>query len=169
MDKRYNLISGTKDWSGSWNGISGWYTDGTHNGFKVMSRKVSWGGAYKPLMLTAGKTYTFSACVKVEQFHNNPAIIYIAQGETINDNFLANSEIEEKTSRYNYFEDSDWHIISFTFTSKASKRAMLRVEGRGGYVVSVCAYMLVDGDTPATWAPADGETLTVNSGGGRYE
>ena len=39
MAKRYNLISGTKDWSGSWNNISGWYTYGTHNGFKVMSRK----------------------------------------------------------------------------------------------------------------------------------
>lgn len=165
-----NLLIGTKDWSGSWNNISGWYTDGTYNGFKVMSRKDAWGGINRPVMLTAGKTYTFSACVKVEPFQNHPAFICITLGETINDYSLANSEIEGETSRYNYFEDADWHIISLTFTPKASKRAIARVDGNGGYVLSVCAYMLAEGDTPAAWAPAEGESLAADAGGGRcYE
>jgi flagellin-like hook-associated protein FlgL len=162
-EARENLLSGTMDWSGSWGNASAWHADGTHGGFAVMSRKDSWSGLYKAVKLVAGHTYTFSACVRVEPGESHFADIYASGGGTVNDTLLANSEFDNPYRRFNNVADGEWHIISHTFTVKTSKYAKPRVEGIGGYGLSVCAYMLVEGDTPAAWAPAEGETL---AGGG---
>ena len=159
-----NLLSGTRDWSGSWDNTWAWSADGTHDGFAVMSRGEPWSGLYKPVKLTAGHTYTFSACVKVEPGENHTANIYISNGDTVNDTYLANSEVIPNMASFDNIADGKWHVISLTFTPKVSKKDVLaRIEGIGGYKLSVCAYMLVEGDTPAAWAPAEGETL---AGGG---
>ncbi len=158
-EQRKNLLSGTRDWSGGWSNAGYWSADGTHDGFAVMSRYGPWKGLHKPVKLTAGHTYTFSACVKVEPGENHTAEIYLSNGGTINDTYLANSEFDNQHAGFSDVADGEWHIISHTFTVKASKCAKARIEGIGGYKLSVCAYMLVEGDTPAAWAPAEGETL----------
>lgn len=158
-EQRKNLLSGTRDWSGSWSNASAWHADGTHGGFAVMTRKYSWFGLYKTVKLVAGHTYTFSACVRVEPGENHFANIYASSGGTVNDTLLADSEFDNQNREFNDVADGEWHTISHTFTVKASKYVLPRVEGTGGYSLSVCAYMLVEGDTPAAWAPAEGETL----------
>lgn len=164
-EARKNLLKGTRDWSGDWSRAGNWMADGTHDGFAVMSRTDAWSGLYKPSpKLVAGQTYTFSACVKVEPGQNHPAYIYITNGHVVNDKHLSDSEVTTKMASFVNIADGEWHVISLTFTPKVSKKDVLaRIEGIGGYKLSVCAYMLVEGDTPAAWAPAEGETL---AGGG---
>lgn len=158
-EARKNLLGGTRDWSGGWDRTYAWSADGTHDGFAVMSNKTGWDGLRKAVKLTAGKTYTFSACVKVEPGKNHVAYIFLSNGKTINDTYLASGEFDTNFEEFDDIADGEWHTISHTFTPKASKSALLRIESAGGYVISVCAYMLVEGDTPAAWAPAEGETL----------
>lgn len=154
-----NLLVGTRDWSGSWGNAYAWSADGTRDGFVVMSRAHAWAGLYKPMKLVVGQTYTFSACVRVEPGQNHYADISVAISQTVKDDYLATSEIDVAWKRFKDVADGEWHTISLTFTPKASKQAWARVESINDYKLSVCAYMLVEGDTPAAWAPADGETL----------
>ena len=164
-ERRKNLLSGTRDWSGGWRNAGDWNADGTHDGFAVMSRTDAWNGLYKlSPKLVAGQTYTFSACVKVEPGENHPVRIYITNGHVVNDKHISDSEVTPNTAPFDNIADGKWHVISLTFTPKVSKKDVVaRIEGIGGYKLSVCAYMLVEGDTPAAWAPAEGETL---AGGG---
>jgi hypothetical protein len=156
---RNNMLSGTRDWSGEWTDAYLWNADGTHDGFVVMSKNSAWGGLNKSVMLAAGQTYTFSACVKVEPGKKHGVGIYLSNGATINDDYIATTELDKFMQYFSDIADGKWHTISLTFTAKASKRALPRVNGTGNYKVSVCGYMLVEGDTPAAWAPAEGETL----------
>lgn len=162
-EQRKNLLSGTMDWSGDWGNASAWHAYGTHGGFAVMSRKDRWLGLYKAVKLVAGHTYTFSACVRVEPGQNHTAAIYISSAGTVNDKYLVDREFDKSYRIFSDIADGGWHTISHTFTVKASKYAIPRVEAADRYGLSVCAYMLVEGDTPAAWAPAEGETL---AGGG---
>ena len=166
-EARENLLSGTRDWSGSWDNTWAWSADGTHDGFAVMSRANAWHGLYKDVKLVAGHTYTFSACVRVEPGENHIVEIYVSNGDTVNDTYLANSEFDSIHRGFSDVADGEWHIISHTFTVKASKYAKVRIESTGDYKLSVCAHMLVEGTEPAAWAPADGESLA--GGGGVHE
>ncbi len=162
---RNNLLSGTMDWSGEWVRSFAWHADGTHDGFTVMTRTGEWCGLCKPVMLTAGHTYTFSACVKVEPGQGHIVQIYTAVTQP-GDNDLATNEFVNSNSKSFYdAADGSWRVISHTFTPTASKRAYARVEVPGNYTLSICAYMLVEGDTPAAWAPAEGEMLAADVGG----
>lgn len=168
-EQKKNLLSGTRDWSGAWGNANAWYTNGVHDGFTVMSRKGAWNGMYTLAKLTAGHTYTFSACVKVEPGQYHPIGIFVTHSDPVNDTYLANSEVDYTGSQAFNVADGEWHVISHTVTVMASKSAKLRVEAYGDFTLSVCAYMLVEGTEPAAWAPAEGETLTADAVGGRYE
>ena len=166
-EQRKNLLSGTRDWSGVWDNANYWNADGTHDGFAVMSRKGPWMGLYKQVKLTAGHVYTFSVCVKIEPGQKQSLGLHLTYMNNINDTYLSDSEVDGLY--YVEVIGGDWHVISHTFNVTASKYARPRVEATGDFVLSVCAYMLVEGDTPAAWAPADGETLTADAGGENYE
>ena len=163
-EHRKNLLSGTRDWSGVWNNSGTWHADGTHDGFTVMTaEKNASGGLNKLVMLAAGHTYTFSACVKVEPGQGHKALISIIAGSSASD-LTANEIVNHNyMETFNDVADGSWHIISHTFTVTASKYAWPRVAAPSNYGLSMCAYMLVEGDTPAAWAPAEGEIL---AGGG---
>jgi len=160
-EARENLLSGTREWSGSWGNADACSADGTHDGFAVMSFKAAYIGLHKSVMLVAGRTYTFSACVRVEPGQSHYVADYLSN--VGGDKYLVDSEFDTSWKLFYDVTDGEWHIISHTFTVEASKLALPRVEATGRYGLSVCAYMLAEGDTPAAWSPADGETL---AGGG---
>lgn len=159
----YNLLTGTMDWSGDWKNAYGWRESGTHDGFVVMRRDAAWQGLYKPVALTAGTTYTFSATVRVPA--GKQAHVFLSSGGTVNDTTLANSEFAGVygAAQADVTGTGEWFEISLTFTPTASKAVMARVEADGDYGIEICAPMLVEGDAPAAWAPAEGEEL---AGGG---
>lgn len=156
----YNLLAGTMDWSGDWANAGYWYESGTHDGFAVMRRNDEWQGLYKPVALTAGTTYTFSAMARVPA--GKRAHAYLSSGGTVNDTYLANSEFAGGQESV-VTGDGGWFEIHLTFTPTTSKAVKARIEADGSYAIEVCALMLVEGTTPAAWAPAEGESL---AGGG---
>lgn len=157
----YNLLKGTMDWSGDWADAGYWRKSGTHDGFVVMRRGDPWKGLYKPVVLAAGTTYTFSAMVRVPA--GKQAHAYLSGGGTVNDTYLANSEFAGDVSATTVTGDGGWFEIRVTFTPTASKAVHARIEADGSYGIEVCALMLAEGATPAAWAPAEGEGL---AGGG---
>ena len=161
----HNLIRGTRDWSGTWGRTDKWAYDGTHMGFPVRTIRGAWDGLRKPVRLVAGHTYTFSALVRCERGSTSTVYIFLAGDSSMSDAPLANGEVKDATAgTFSGIGDGEWHTITRTFTVTASKDAAPRFEqDAGGKALSVCAYMLVEGTTPAAWAPAEGESL---AGGG---
>lgn len=155
-----NLLEGTHEWSGDWKNKGQYTADGTYMGFSVLSKTGPWYGLHKEFMPEAGKAYTFSALAKVPA--GKYVYIYLSNGQSVTDGYISNGELD-KTNINKSYDDDGWHLISLTFTPKVAKRILARVESDGDYKISVCAYMLVEGTTPAAWAPAEGEEL---AGGG---
>nr|WP_237025231.1 hypothetical protein [Lactococcus lactis] len=61
---RFNLLDGTKDFSGDWTNSSSWENDGTYKGLTVKKKTVAWSGIYKIFTAPKDGVYTFSAYVK---------------------------------------------------------------------------------------------------------
>ena len=62
---RYNLLEGTKDFSGWWGNIDQWQNDGTYKGMTVKKRDGwLWQGLFKPITIQKDGVYTFSAYIK---------------------------------------------------------------------------------------------------------
>ena len=159
-EQRKNLLSGTRDWSGSWGNTWAWSADGTHDGFAVMSRRDAWFGLYKLVRLAEGVTYTFSASVKMHA--GGKGSIFLSGGDTINDTTLADQEFDHPFKEFTC--TGEWQTVSLTFTPLASKSVLARVESYDSSGISVCAYMLVEGTTPAAWAPYSGEDIAGGGG-----
>lgn len=60
----FNLLEGTKDFSGEWGNANAWENDGTYKGLTVKKRTEQRGGIYKSFTAPKDGTYTFSAYVK---------------------------------------------------------------------------------------------------------
>lgn len=60
----FNLLEGTKDFSGNWPTIGAWTDDGTYKGLTVKRRSDRWGGIYKYFSAPKDGVYTFSAYIK---------------------------------------------------------------------------------------------------------
>lgn len=60
----FNLLEGTKDFSGDWPTIGAWTDDGTYKGLTVKRRSDQWGGIYKYFSAPKDGVYTFSAYIK---------------------------------------------------------------------------------------------------------
>ena len=59
-----NLLSGTKDFSGTWTNSYFWITDGTYKGLVVKRTTGKWNGIYKTFTATKDSSYIFSAYIK---------------------------------------------------------------------------------------------------------
>ena len=68
-----NLLSGTKNFSGTWTNLGSWTTDGTYKGLTVKKKTKQWEGIYKTFTAPKDGTYTFSAYIKSS---GNTANIY---------------------------------------------------------------------------------------------
>lgn len=64
FNSNFNLLDGTKDFSGDWENANGWTNDGTYKGLTVKKRTEQWGGIYKTFIVPKDGVYTFSAYVK---------------------------------------------------------------------------------------------------------
>ena len=64
FNSNFNLLEGTKDFSGGWWFSEGWYNDGTYKGLTVKRKDWPWGGIAKLFIAPKSGVYTFSAYVK---------------------------------------------------------------------------------------------------------
>ena len=65
FNPNFNLLEGTKDFSGWWGNIDQWQNDGTYKGLTVKKRDGwLWQGLFKPITMQKDGVYTFSAYIK---------------------------------------------------------------------------------------------------------
>ena len=105
---KFNLLDGTKDFSGPWSNAKSWQNDGTYKGLVVKRRTQQWAETAKSFTAPKDGVYTFSAYVKSSG--NNANIVRVV---TINDVL---GKIVPNKSLGN---DFDWLRDSFTVTLKA--------------------------------------------------
>jgi hypothetical protein len=145
---RFNLLEGTKDFSGYWYGESwGWEVDGTFKGLTVKKRRHQWGGLYKVFTAPKNGVYTFSAYVKSSGDNAN-IIRYTYKnndyfgGEQIGNNF-------------------DWFRDSYTVTLKAGDTFIVRYEITGWGVDTIlwtAGHKWEEGSFATPYMPSESET-----------
>lgn len=117
--------------------------------------------------LVVGTTYTLSVYVEELECEGNTPFIEITDGG----GYIGQGKLRGNTPGV--------HTLTFTYKQPYPDHVdpnginIYNTSGMDGHKKHKAVLhhvMLVKGDTPAAWAPADGETLTADAGGGgRYE
>lgn len=145
-----NLLDGTRDFSGNWENLDGWVTDGTYKGLTVKKRTGSWWGIYKTFTAPKDGVYTFSAYVKSSGNINIIRNVIAPPGLEVTGRWLG----------HNF----DWLRDSFTATLKAKDRISVRYEiaGEGeDSILWTAGHKWEEGSTATPWLPSASE-LTIN-------
>lgn len=117
----------------------------TYNGHEVIQKTSTWYGAYKEVPVLAGKTYTFSAMVKVSSSVN----VYIY-------------DVDNARLASQYVSANTWTRVQATFTASKSRLEHLRVEiGSANTTVYLSEYQLELGSTATEYEPYNGNTYTT--------
>ena len=123
---RFNLLDGTKDFSGTWTNSSSWVNDGTYKGLTVKKRTAQWNGIYKTFIAPKDGAYTFSAYIKST---GNTANIY--RYGAVNNN--QSQDLITKSIGNNF----DWTRDNVTINLKANDSVWIRYEISGAKTDSI--------------------------------
>lgn len=154
-----NLLDGTKDFSGNWEGTWGWENDGTYKGLTVKKQTHPLtGGMCKRFTAPKDGVYTFSAYVKGS---GSTANIYrhvdvynnygVNASDTVPDAFIGNN--------------FDWLRDSFTVTLKAGYSLWSRYEIRGSGSDSIlwnAGHKWELGPIATLWMPSSSEVTVAD-------
>ena len=155
--ENFNLLDGTKDFSGSWDRLSDWETDGTYKGLTVKKRTWQWLGINKEFTAPKDGTYTFSAYVKSSGSSAN-INRYIQKNGTGYWDGGAHKELGN---------NFDWLRDSFTVTLKAGDKISVRYEISGSGTDSIlwtAGHKWEEGTVATSWMPSANEAKEM----GRY-
>ena len=145
--ENFNLLDGTKDFSGSWEATDGWQLDGTYKGLTVKKRVWQWGGISKTFTAPKDGTYTFSAYVKSSG--NDANITRYASAS-------AGYIVPNKLMGNNF----GWTRDSFSVTLKAKDTISARYEISGSApdtILWTAGHKLEEGSTATPWMPSEKE------------
>lgn len=151
----FNLLEGTKDFSGDWPTIGAWTDDGTYKGLTVKRRSDQWGGIYKYFSAPKDGVYTFSAYIKgsgdnanVHRFVDCWDINGNQKLLDVNDVFMGNN--------------FDWKRDSFTLNLKKGDKLNPRHEIAGTGVLWTAGHKWEDGDKATQYMPSESEATSVD-------
>ena len=140
----FNLLDGTKDFSGYWVNADSWVTDGTYKGLTVKKRTAQWNGIYKPLTVPKDGEYTFSSYVKSS---GSAADVY--RYVYVNDSNVAPNKLMGN--------DFDWLRDSVTVNLKANDTVHVKYEITGSGSDSIlwnAGHKWEEGSTATPWMPS---------------
>ena len=150
-----NLIDGTKDFSGLWEWVDNWTTDGTYKGLTVKKKTTQWGGIHKTFTAPKDGTYTFSAYVKSSGSNANIHRVIQKNGIDYWDDRFYKS----------FGNNFDWLRDSFTVTLKAKDTVSGRYEISGSGTDSIlwtAGHKWEQGSTATPWMPSASEVTTAD-------
>lgn len=150
----FNLLGGTKDFSGTWTNSNVWQNGGTYKGLTVKKRISSWQGIYKTFIAPKGGVYTFSAYIKSSG--DNKIYRYVGVNSANAGNVIPN------TSMGNNF---DWKRDSFTVNLKSGDTVWARYEITGSGTNSVlwtAGHKWEEGDKATPYMPSESEATSVD-------
>ena len=157
---RFNLLEGTKDFSGHWHGESwGWEVDGTYKGLVVKKRRNQWGGIFKPITIQKDGVYTFSAYIKSSG--DNANIFRYFDLWDINGTQKWLGDVQATFMGNNF----DWKRDSFTLTLKKGDTLHPRYEitGNGsGSILWTAGHKWEEGSFATPYMPSATETTKTD-------
>ena len=113
-----NLLDGTKDFSGVWEGLDGWQNDGLYKGLSVKKYTKQWHGTRKSFTAPKDGVYTFSAYIK-------------SSGNSANINRTVNKNRKDHWGGMvdkAFINNFDWLRDSFNISLKANDSISVRYE-----------------------------------------
>ena len=141
--KNFNLLDGTKDFSGYWEGMDGWQNDGTYEGLTVKKTTTQWSSIYKTFTAPKDGVYTFSAYVKSS---GNNANIH---------RFVSLNNADYWGPHKELGSDFDWTRDSFTVTLKAKDTIFARYAISGAGALWTAGHKWESGAIATPWEPSE--------------
>lgn len=151
----FNLLDGTKDFSGVWEWTDGWTNDGTYKGLTVKKKTTQWGGIHKTFTAPKDGVYTFSAYVKSS---GNNANVY----RYVNVNSANSGNVIPNTFMGNNF---GWLRDSFQVTLKKGDTVWARYEitGTGSdSILWTAGHKWEHGSVATQYMPTESEAISVD-------
>ena len=150
----FNLLEGTKDFSGIWYWTDGW-TDGTYKGLTVKKKTAQWGGIHKIFTAPKDGVYTFSAYIKASGDNANIrrfVDLWDINGNQkwldINDVFMGNN--------------FDWKRDSFTLNLKKGDMLNPRHEIAGSGTLWTAGHKWEEGSEATPYMPSESEATSAD-------
>ena len=150
--ENFNLLDGTRDFSGDWWAHENWETDGTYKGLVVKKKVGSWGGICKEFIAPKNGVYTFSAYIK-------------SSGDSANvQRFVTLNNIQLGDKLQSIGNNFDWLRDSFQITLKAGDRIYTQYNVTGSGVLWTAGHKWEEGTVATPWMPSANEAKEM----GRY-
>lgn len=154
FNSNFNLLEGTKDFSGNWPTIGAWTDDGTYKGLTVKRRSDRWAGIYKYFSAPKDGVYTFSAYIKASGDNANIrryVDLWDINGNQkwldINDVFMGNN--------------FDWKRDSFTLNLKKGDMLNPRHEIAGSGTLWTAGHKWEEGSEATPYMPSESEATSA--------
>lgn len=155
FNSNFNLLEGTKDFSGWWGNADGWANDGTYKGLTVKKKTWQWWGIFKPITFQKDGVYTFSAYIKSSG--DNANIRRFVELWDINGN-------QKWLDVNNVFmgNNFDWKRDSFTLNLKKGDTLQPRYEIAGSGTLWTAGHKWEEGSVATPYMPAESETTSAD-------
>lgn len=156
FNSNFNLLEGTKDFSGAWEYSWNWTDDGTFKGLAVKKTTGQWLGIRKAFIAPKDGVYTFSAYIKgsgdnanirrfVERWDTNGNWEWVGD---INDSFIGNN--------------FDWKRDSLTVNLKKGDKLYPRYEITGTGVLWTAGHKWEEGSVATPYMPSESEATSAD-------
>ncbi len=152
-NSNFNLLEGTKDFSGAWHWADNWTNDRPYKGLTVKKTTTQWGGIHKIFTAPKDGIYTFSAYIKSS---GNNANVY----RYVNVNSANSGNVIPNTFMGNNF---DWLRDSFQVTLKKGDTVWVRYEITGNGSDSIlwtAGHKWERGSTATPYMPSESEATS---------
>ena len=153
FNSNFNLLEGTKDFSGHWQWADTWTNDRPYKGLTVKKTTTQWGGIHKIFTAPKDGIYTFSAYIKSS---GNNANVY----RYVNVNSANSGNVIPNTFMGNNF---DWLRDSFQVTLKKGDTVWARYEITGNGSDSIlwtAGHKWERGSTATPYMPSESEATS---------
>lgn len=147
----FNLLEGTKHFSGDWVNSGAWTNDGSYKGLTVKKRTGVGQGIYKSLTIQNSNSYTFSAYVK-------------GAGTNII-RFVFINGVENNSLRKTWTSSFDWTRDTITLETPNIKRndvVFVRYEKASGQAVWTAGHKWEEGSIATLYMPSKSEATSVD-------
>lgn len=151
FNSNFNLLEGTKYFSGNWDNANEWTNDGTYKGLTVKKRIGTWQGIHKSLTIQNSNSYTFSAYVK-------------GTGTNII-RFVFINGVENRSLRGTWTSSFDWTRDTVTLKTPDIKRndvVYVRYEMVSGQALWTAGHKWEEGDKATPYMPTESETTSAD-------
>ena len=150
-----NLLDGTKDFSGAWEGLDGWQNDGLYKGLSVKKYTKQWHGTRKSFTAPKDGVYTFSAYIKGSGNSENI-------NRTVNKNRKDHwGGMVDKSFKNNF----DWLRDSFNISLKANDSISVRYEipsVSSDSTIWTAGHKWEEGSIATPWMPSASEVTVAD-------